>query len=141
MTRADFYIGRGQHAEWLGSIAFDGYPDGMPEGVLKATEEQDYREQVETFLTSRDDASLPRHGWPWPWDDSDLTDYAYAFDDGAVWYSVGHPARWWRASDGPEPDGDDADVMSRLTIAEFPNMAHLQNATLGRRSGLIVIRM
>jgi hypothetical protein len=27
-TRADFYVGRGKDAEWLGSVAFDGYPSG-----------------------------------------------------------------------------------------------------------------
>jgi hypothetical protein len=28
-TRADFYIGRGTEAEWLGSVAWDGYPGGV----------------------------------------------------------------------------------------------------------------
>lgn len=28
-TRADFYVGRGKDAEWIGSVAFDGYPDGF----------------------------------------------------------------------------------------------------------------
>ena len=28
-TRADFYIGKGTDAEWLGSIAWNGYPDGI----------------------------------------------------------------------------------------------------------------
>ncbi len=27
-TRADFYTGRGQTAQWLGSIAWGGYPVG-----------------------------------------------------------------------------------------------------------------
>jgi hypothetical protein len=27
-TRADFYVGRGETAEWLGSIAWDGNPGG-----------------------------------------------------------------------------------------------------------------
>lgn len=139
-TRSDFYVGQGSDAEWLGSIAWDGYPDGIPDRILKAVEEQDYREQVKAFLTSRDDASLPQHGWPWPWNDSGLTDYAYAFNDNAVWYSVGYPvARWWRALDGPEPDSDDADLMDGLAITEFPNMAHLKSVTLGCRSGLIVV--
>lgn len=26
-TRADFYVGTGANAEWLGSIAYDGHPD------------------------------------------------------------------------------------------------------------------
>jgi hypothetical protein len=28
-TRADFYVGRGPDAEWLGSVAMDGYPSGV----------------------------------------------------------------------------------------------------------------
>lgn len=33
-TRADFYVGRGTEAEWIGSIALDGYPDGIPDDGL-----------------------------------------------------------------------------------------------------------
>lgn len=28
-TRADFYVGKGPNAEWLGSTAMDGYPEGI----------------------------------------------------------------------------------------------------------------
>ena len=28
-TRADLYIGRGTDAEWIGSVAWDGYPSGL----------------------------------------------------------------------------------------------------------------
>jgi hypothetical protein len=38
-TRADFYIaieGETPHLEWLGSIAFDGYPEGIPPSVWRA---------------------------------------------------------------------------------------------------------
>ena len=38
-TRADFYIGRGATAEWIGSIAWDGYPDGIPAPILEATDD------------------------------------------------------------------------------------------------------
>lgn len=31
-TRADFYVGRGAEAEWIGSISWDGYPDGVDDG-------------------------------------------------------------------------------------------------------------
>ncbi len=33
-TRADFYIGRGPTAEWIGSLPLDGYPEGIDAKVL-----------------------------------------------------------------------------------------------------------
>jgi hypothetical protein len=41
-TRADFYIGRGESAEWVGSVAWDGQPSGMPEPLLTATTKGDF---------------------------------------------------------------------------------------------------
>lgn len=35
-TRADFYVKRTDHLLWLGSIAWDGYPDGIDESVIGA---------------------------------------------------------------------------------------------------------
>lgn len=58
-TRADFYIGRGETAEWIGSIAFDGYPEGVDDAVLTAKNEADYRAAVKDFFATRDDATLP----------------------------------------------------------------------------------
>jgi hypothetical protein len=93
-TRADFYVGRGKNAEWLGSIAWDGYPDGVPEPLLKKRTEKTYRAAVEAILSTDESATRPKDGWPWPWDDSHTTDYAYAFDGGRVWgCPFGH---YWR---------------------------------------------
>ena len=90
-TRADFYVGRGEQAEWLGSIGWDGYPSGIPDTVLNAHHEAAYRAAVAAFFATRDDVTLPEQGWPWPWNDSRITDYAYAFDEGGVYYSYfGH---------------------------------------------------
>lgn len=90
-TRADFYIGRGENAEWIGSIAWDGYPDGIDGAVRTAKTEEDFRQAVMKFFADRDDVTLPAAGWPWPWEDSRTTDYAYAFDGGQVYYSgFGH---------------------------------------------------
>jgi len=50
-TRADFYVGRGEQAEWLGSIAWDGYPSGNPAPVTAMTSEAAYREKVEAVLS------------------------------------------------------------------------------------------
>jgi hypothetical protein len=115
-TRADFYVGRGETAEWVGSIAWDGYPEGiMPHAAEKkrawvdgplmpaaakwpvgahlfdATTEQEFRERVARFFEYREDVTLPENGWPWPWENSQTTDYAYAFDGGKVYASCfGH---------------------------------------------------
>ena len=45
-TRADFYIGRGAEAEWLGSIAWDGYPGGIDAGIKEATDDAVYRQAI-----------------------------------------------------------------------------------------------
>ncbi len=58
-TRADFYVGRGETAEWLGSIGWDGYPSGIDETVFEAAEEPAYRTAVAAFFAPRDDVTLP----------------------------------------------------------------------------------
>src|SRR6266446_6472207 len=94
-TRADFYVGRGKQAEWLGSIAWDGYPKAIALDVLNARSEDEFREAVVHFLTPREDATAPDMGWPWPWEDSGTTDFSYAFARDRVWVSdFGH---WWRS--------------------------------------------
>lgn len=104
-TRADFYVGRGESAEWLGSIAFDGYPDGIASSVLNAITEAGYRNAVSDLLAvERRHATLPDEGWPWPWETSDTTDYAYAFDGGRVWGAC-FGYEWFDATQ-PEPDDD-----------------------------------
>lgn len=129
-TRADFYIGRGTDAEWLGSIAWDG--NEIPDGVRRAKNKSAYKEAVKRFLEGRDDATFPKDGWPWPWNDSATTDYAYAFDSMRTYGCVfGGP--WWSAK--KEPDHD------KLTgpKAVFPDMKDKQRVTFGPRSGVIVI--
>lgn len=61
-TRADFYVGRGEAAEWLGSIAMDGYPDGHPEGCMAANTEEKYRTEVECILGAVEHATRPDEG-------------------------------------------------------------------------------
>lgn len=135
-TRADFYVGRGEHAEWLGSIAWDGYPAGIDDSVLAASSEESYREAVASFL-SREDGTTPDMGWPWPWDDSGTTDYAYAFDAGVIYgSSFGH--EWFRIDPTADLFGEPEDDRGEKNAA-FPNMADRKNFTLGKRSGVIAI--
>ncbi len=134
-TRADFYVGRGTDAVWLGSVAWDGYPDGFGDWplLLASTDERQWREQVDTMLAARGDATTPDKGWPWPWDDSGTTDYAYAFDGDRVWGTTG--ARWWHAVAEP----DDEDATDGPLVDGWPDMAAVKNVTLGPRSGVIVV--
>lgn len=139
-TRADFYTGRGETAEWLGSIAWDGYPAGVDQSVFVAAGEVSYRTAVLNFL-NREDGTLPTMGWPWPWDDSNTTDYAYAFDGGMVYgSSFGGP--WFRvdldAENGGEPDPE-SHGNALGTAATFPNMAERRNMAYSKRSGTIIV--
>jgi hypothetical protein len=54
-TRADFYVGRGASAEWIGSMARDGYPDTIDKKVVQCRSEKAFRRAVTNFLNSRDD--------------------------------------------------------------------------------------
>jgi hypothetical protein len=129
-TRADFYVGR-DTPEWLGSIAWDGCPQGIVGAIIYAVNEQAYRIAVKEFLAGREDGTTPDQGWPWPWDNSHATDYAYAFDGGQVWACS---ARFWFPATAPEPEEN-----TGLARAVFPDMSHLQNVAWGGRSGLLVI--
>ena len=61
-TRADFYVGRSETAEWLGSIGYDGYPEGIDKAVLNATSEEEYRKAVTDFFASVDHSTIPEDG-------------------------------------------------------------------------------
>ena len=133
-TRADFYVGRGAKAQWLGSIGWDGYPKGIPAWVRRAPDELRYRLKVSDFLNGREDKTLPEDGWPWPWEDSSTTDYAYAFDEGKVWASS-FGGDWfpvWNLRKR-EPDSEGAALV-------FPNMKDAkQREKFGPHSGIIII--
>lgn len=136
-TRADFYVGRGDKAEWLGSVAWDGYPDGFErDGLLNASTEQQFREAVADELASRLDGTTPEMGWPWPWEDSHTTDYAYAFDSGKVYGSCGD--HWFDAHAVSTGAGDD-ETAADDTPVKYPNMTAIQNVDFGSRSGVIFI--
>jgi len=127
-TRADFYVGRGVDAEWLGSVAFDGYPFEEMHGLMFAMSEAAFREAVDAVLSYRDDATHPEDGWPWPWDDSQTTDYAYAFDGGQTWVACfGHG--WLDAADAA---GNEREFPEGPKVS-FPNMTSRQAVTFGRR--------
>lgn len=137
-TRADFYVGRGESAEWIGSITWDGYPDGIEETVFGPQNEEDYREAVAEFLASRNDATLPTEPWPWPWENSQTTDYAYAWDDGRV-YGSGFGGSWFEVDTSAEGFGEPDD--DNGPKVPFPDMSARKGDWnhIMSRSGLITV--
>lgn len=130
-TRSDYYVGRGEQAEWLGSKAWDGYPSGVPDSLLQAKDEESYRQAVATHIAEGDDGTTPDQGWPWPWNDSRTTDYAYAFEGGQVWASpFGYG---WFKADGPEPEESDWPKSKEV----FPDMSERKDIAWDKRSGLL----
>lgn len=120
---ADFYIGIGRDADWLGSVALDGYKwwqrieNNDHDDITAAKTEQAFREAVKKELYGRDDSFHPENGWPWPWKNSATSDWAYCFDsDGVKAFLWGKP----RDSDAPAPQWPD-----------FPSIA---------QSGIILVK-
>jgi hypothetical protein len=153
-TRADFYTGGTdpETMQWLGSIAWDGYPEdqygnGVPSYVLIAENESEYLDGLTDFFGECSSYTHPKQGWPWPWETSNTTDYAYTFTNEGVRASAfGH--QWHDPSNTPQwQEGDDDDEFEKRLNAhsyadpqvEFPDMTEIQNVDYGDRSGLIVI--
>lgn len=133
-TRADFYIGKGKNAKWLGSIAYDGFPDDIPCEILESKSRKEYSQKVLEFIQSLDHGTLPVDGWPWPWEDSRTTDYTYAFNKGKVYASAyGHP--WFDATKEQPKFEDMSNDPENKEV--FPNMKNVQSVTCGKRSGLM----
>lgn len=87
-TRAAFWAGDPRNLKarrWLGCIAWDGYPEGLPE-LADVTTEEAFLAAVESYKEKRDDFADPaKGGWPFPWaDDIFLTDYTYAWIEGRL---------------------------------------------------------
>ena len=131
-TRADFYIGNGTEAEWLGSVAWDGYlwDDDKDSRIAKASTDDEFRATVAEMLAGREDATLPDMGWPWPWNDSKTTDYAYCFKDGKMTtYRFG--GECYTNEEGERDSKDEKTI--------FPNMEGRKNVNYGNRSGAIFV--
>lgn len=98
---AAFYVGRGENAEWIGTVRGDGIPGGLAAAEaehqpLDATTEDAYRAAVAAFLRVWerwvDHAYVPDESDPN--DYSELADLAYTFDNGRVWTRRTHTDPW-----------------------------------------------
>lgn len=156
-TRADFYLGKGKTAEWLGSIAWDGNRDGICPQILNCTSDAAFRHAVASFLADRDDGTTPDQGWPWPWNDSGISDCHYWFFDGRCWEGRGECERYGEVyvpADEPGPDwslaeaADDPEAVEAALYdkwlggrekIEFPDMTAKKRVTMGKRSGVMLI--
>ena len=144
-TRADFYVGRGKEMEWVGSVAWDGYPSGFIEsGLLTAGTEDDFRAKLAAMADERDDFTHPSMGWPWPWDDSFTSDFGYAFDGDRVFVSCEGrgPSVWIEAAPFAAEDADETDLFENLPACgylAYPDMSARKNVDFGSRSGLITL--
>lgn len=128
-TRADFYVGVGADAEWLGSVGWDGYEwQEDPEcPLMSATTEDEYRKAVAGIAVEREDWTSPDDGWPWPWNDSFTTDRAYAFVGGRT-----QDYDWGRLP--PQSEEDEP----KKTV-DWPDMSNEKNVAHDMRSGAIFL--
>jgi len=96
MTTADFYVGLGDQAEWLGSLSLDGSQASVDDAGLfdplpsEATyTETTFRTIVAHLLAHAIEADAGYSAkagdvWPWPYPDSGGTDMAYVYVNGSI---------------------------------------------------------
>ena len=155
-TRADFWVRDKLHKmTWIGSIAYDGYPEGIEDNILKSKTAPAFTKNVHTFMTARMkpcntckgtgndptgkhsicidcpamDATFTHEGWPWPWETSETTDYAYIFDMelkkvlisgyGGTTYTINESKRFNKIIERLEKDAEDDED---IEIPEFDEM-------------------
>ena len=129
-TRADFYTGKGRDANWLGSVGMDGHPETISEQLSLTLEfqsiasEADWTESVAAVFDAHEEHTLPEMGWPWPWDDSNTTDYAYTYEAGKVWVSCF--GRLWVTLQWALEEEDAWDAMEGGQL-DFPDMSAIKN--------------
>jgi hypothetical protein len=147
-TSADFFVGRGLEAKWVGSIAYDGYPIDSQYavkswGVFDAKTEDQFRNCIREMRGKRDDFSGEEDGWPWSLGDSEETNYVYAFEDGKVYVYCNHTEKREKWVDCAIFDGvplnDPISSVFRIEVAHgdgvvpvFPSMDAIRNISFSR---------
>lgn len=140
-TRADFFVGIGPNAEWIGSTSYDGDRHGWGRGPLAATSEAEFRAAVEEMLSNPQALTTrPEEGWPWPWNDFRTSDYAYAWDP-ARGIPVASSGRTWVTVAEMEADSDCIYTGERLRDDEVPDMRKVPRGDVMGKSGLMILRV
>jgi hypothetical protein len=132
---------------WVGSVAWDGYPTGTSDsidnyGILNAASEEEFLAGVARMAEVRKDFTSPEKGWPWPWADSSMTDYAYAYDSGKVYVSredYNNNCDWVDAAafEAGNLTDEEFDSLPSCGPALYPDMTAIQKVDFGDRSGVI----
>ena len=146
-TRCDFYVqikpGKMRIKDWRGSLGWDGYPGGLIHeqvgnpGFFGVTRTSDFLAAIKGVFAKRDDFTHPDMGYPWPWNDSWMTDFAYVFNEpehrvDVYFFGKLLPPEHWYDEPHFNPETE--------KVAIFPDMTSKQNVTLGPRSGLTVVQ-
>lgn len=128
-TRADFYkCMNPRNEDWIGSIAYDGYPSGrdlIESNIFSSKTLNEYLRNVVRFLNSEETASLRKDGWPWAWQTSRNTDYSYCFHDGFVWVS-NWASDWVKVVEFGEEELDKLEFNLDSEKIKFPDMTEMQ---------------
>lgn len=87
MSNADFYIGLGHEAKYLGSLEFDASPAEMDDmGLFGPATDGDFTEDTfrEIVESCAEEPNAFHATWPWSYPDSSGTDLVFAFVRGSV---------------------------------------------------------
>lgn len=110
-THANFYVGTGANAEWLGSLHRDGMPHTIPAAILRAPYEAEYRRLVREFLTQahqqKNGAQITGGAQPHAYD------YCFAPAHGSK-----GPHVWWPAADS---FGEDPRTKNTICYSHWTN--------------------
>jgi len=80
MEKADFYVGMGLEAEWIGSVPRCGEIVAISTPIFLQVNRVMYEELVLEYIKACEGV-VANHicQWPWEWMDSRMTDYSYFF--------------------------------------------------------------
>lgn len=80
MYKADFYVGTGRGADWIGSVRKNGDVYHIPPELLLQINSVMFEELAIDFIKATD-GIVANHicEWPWEWTDSRMTDFSYLF--------------------------------------------------------------
>lgn len=78
-TKADFYVGVGKNAEWIGSIVHNADPDEFDDPILTARSEKVFRLAIKELLDNRCDSIYPGSPKAQPLGNN-AADYTYYFN-------------------------------------------------------------